>query len=159
MFVTMELHEVSSLCLGLHVVALRSMLLRMPGSGDDTGATGKRKKKSVRGSRQQGTLWKELAQGHIYLSVHPAAVLSPQLCLEATPVLTGTDHSVPVMQNLGVQKQACAHHPTVSKAADEARLQTVNHLCFSLPLRKYFGSEEQRSLGNNGSLSGRHSCT
>lgn len=37
------------------------MLLRTPGSGDNTEATGKRKKKSVRGLRQQGILWKELA--------------------------------------------------------------------------------------------------
>ena len=132
MFVTMELHEVSSLCLGLHVVALRSMLLRMPGSGDDTGATGKRKKKSVRGSRQQGTLWKELAQGHIYLSVHPAVVLSPQLCLEATPVLTGTDHSVPVMQNLGVQKcekdmSSCLNSQTAHNVVLERRAYIISN--------------------------------
>ena len=31
--------------------------------------------------------------GHVYLPVHPAAVLSPQLCLEAAPGLTGTDYS------------------------------------------------------------------
>lgn len=62
-FVTMELYEVCSLHLRHHIVALRrSTLLRMPGSRDNMEAAGKRKKKSVRSSRQQGILWKGLTQ-------------------------------------------------------------------------------------------------
>lgn len=71
-FVTMKLYEVCSLHLGYHIVALRrSTLLRMPGSRDNVEATGKRKKKSVRGSRQQGILWKGLHRSR--LPAHPSS--------------------------------------------------------------------------------------
>lgn len=63
-------------------MALRKdTLLRMPGSGDDVEAAGNRKKETFGGSWQEGILGKGFAQGHIYLSVHPAAVLSPLLSL------------------------------------------------------------------------------
>lgn len=56
--------------------------------------------------------------------------------------------------SLACTSAACAHHQAVSKAADETWLHAVNHLCFSSLLGKYFGSEKQRNLGNNGSESG-----
>lgn len=52
----------------------------------------------------------------------------------------------------------CVHHQSVSESADETRLQPVNHPCFSSPLGKYFGSEKQRNLGNDGSQSSISSC-
>lgn len=56
--------------------------------------------------------------------------------------------------SLACTSAVCAHHQAVSKAADVTWLQAVNHLCFSPPLWKYFGSRKQRNLGNNGSEKG-----
>ena len=69
--------------------------------------------------------------GHVYLPVHPAAVLSPQLCLEAAPVLTGTDYSVPVTQNLGVQEcekdmSSCHNSQTVHYVVLEGRAYIIS---------------------------------
>ena len=105
-FVTKELCRVLSRCLGHHNVALRKgTLLRTPGSGDDVEAAGKRKKESFGGSWQQGILGKGFAQGHIYLSVHLAAVLSPLLCLGLHRCRKAQmTQTVPVVQKLGVQE-------------------------------------------------------
>lgn len=89
----MELYEVCSLHLRHHIVALRrSTLLRMPGSREHGGRR-KEEEEVCQELEAAGNSVEGTYTGHVYLPVHPAAVLSPQLCLEAAPVLTGTDYS------------------------------------------------------------------